>query len=484
MPQLHDSRSRHSTPTQPSATTGGCDRIFGLETEYGLSVSGASRPLDISQVAMTMFQPVVQRERSTNTYLDNGSRLYLDVGSHPEYATAEARTPFDAMLADAAGESLMRTMAIETQARLRAQAGERATIHLFKNNADSAGHSYGCHENYLVRRYVDLRAIQTQLLPFLITRQIYTGAGRFDGDHWTYTQRARFVDETVSSATTRSRPMINTRDEPHADPESFRRLHVIIGDSNRSQWATMVKCATTHLVLGSMEHAARTGVPSGLECLEMADPVQANLEVNEHGPDAMIDLADGTRMSALEMQRLAWRVIERFAHSHAHELDASLQGDPVWTPHSVLDAWRWVLDRLEAHDIDALAQVVDWACKRRFFARLEERGPVGPMRIAQLDLDYHDVANGTLYEAMVRHGLMRVYADPQQVAHAVHTPPERTRAVLRGRFVQRAQQAGVRHVCDWTQVQVLEPEKRTAQMLDPFDSEGTPEYHALMASLA
>ena len=141
MPQLHDSRSRHSTPTQPSATAGGCDRIFGLETEYGLSVSGTSRPLDISQVAMTMFQPVVQRERSTNTYLDNGSRLYLDVGSHPEYATAEARTPFDAMLADAAGESLMRTMALETQARLRAQAGEQATIHLFKNNADSAGHS-------------------------------------------------------------------------------------------------------------------------------------------------------------------------------------------------------------------------------------------------------------------------------------------------------------------------------------------------------
>lgn len=156
----------------------------------------------------------------------------------------------------------------------------------------------------------------------------------------------------------------------------------------------------------------------------------------------------------------------------------------MWTPHSVLDAWRWVLDRLEAHDIDALAQVVDWACKRRFFARLEERGPVGPMRIAQLDLDYHDVANGTLYEAMVRHGLMRVYADPQQVAHAVHTPPERTRAVLRGRFVQRAQQAGVRHVCDWTQVQALEPEKRTVQLLDPFDSEGTPEYHDLMASLA
>ena len=285
MPQLHDSRSRHSTSTQPSATAGGCDRIFGLETEYGLSVGSADRTLDISQVAMTMFQPVVQRARSTNTYLDNGSRLYLDVGSHPEYATAEARTPFDAMLADAAGESIMRTMALETQARLRTQAGERATIHLFKNNADSAGHSYGCHENYLVRRYVDLRAIQTQLLPFLITRQIYTGAGRFDGDHWTYTQRARFVDETVSSATTRSRPMINTRDEPHADPESFRRLHVIIGDSNRSQWATMVKCATTHLVLGSMEHAARTGVPSGLERLEMADPVQANLEVNEHGPE-------------------------------------------------------------------------------------------------------------------------------------------------------------------------------------------------------
>ena len=241
MPQLRDSgtRSLHATEPVPSAEMDGFCRIFGVETEYGVAVTGAERPVDAGQVAMTMFQPIVSRSRSTNTYLANGSRLYLDVGSHPEYATAEARDPREALAQDLAGEHVMRNLALKAQRKLRESYGAHATIHVFKNNVDSAGHAFGCHENYLVRRFVPLETIEHQLLPFLITRQLYTGAGRMTPDGFQITQRADFLDEAVSSATTRSRPMVNTRDEPHADPDSFRRLHVIIGDSNRSRMVHM-----------------------------------------------------------------------------------------------------------------------------------------------------------------------------------------------------------------------------------------------------
>ena len=179
MPQLRDSGNHGSwQEARRSSQFQGFARIFGVETEYGVSVTGSDHPVDAAQVAMMMFQPVVSRARSTNTYLTNGSRLYLDVGSHPEYATAEARDPMDALLQDLAGERVMAGLALDAQARLRARYGDGVNVHVFKNNADSAGHSFGCHENYLVRRYVPLETVEHELLPFLITRQLYTGAGR------------------------------------------------------------------------------------------------------------------------------------------------------------------------------------------------------------------------------------------------------------------------------------------------------------------
>ena len=202
MPQLRDSgtRSLHATEPVPSAEMDGFCRIFGVETEYGVAVTGAERPVDAGQVAMTMFQPIVSRSRSTNTYLANGSRLYLDVGSHPEYATAEARDPREALAQDLAGEHVMRNLALKAQRKLRESYGAHATIHVFKNNVDSAGHAFGCHENYLVRRFVPLETIEHQLLPFLITRQLYTGAGRMTPDGFQITQRADFLDEAGDEA--------------------------------------------------------------------------------------------------------------------------------------------------------------------------------------------------------------------------------------------------------------------------------------------
>lgn len=330
MPQLRDSgtRSLHATEPVPSAEMDGFCRIFGVETEYGVAVTGAERPVDAGQVAMTMFHPIVSRSRSTNTYLANGSRLYLDVGSHPEYATAEARDPREALAQDLAGEHVMRNLALKAQRKLRESYGAHATIHVFKNNVDSAGHAFGCHENYLVRRFVPLETIEHQLLPFLITRQLYTGAGRMTPDGFQITQRADFLDEAVSSATTRSRPMVNTRDEPHADPDSFRRLHVIIGDSNRSQWSTWMKLAVTHLVLCAIEDAFRHGTPSGFEHCAFADPAAANRTVSRFLDDPRAELTLESRIRVRTgsaapvlcggqgLHRNPWRCAGKFAAGH------------------------------------------------------------------------------------------------------------------------------------------------------------------------
>lgn len=515
MPQLRDSgtRAAHDAGATPAAELDGFQRIFGVETEYGVSVTGADRPVDAGQVAMTMFQPVVSRARSTNTYLDNGARLYLDVGSHPEYATAEARDPLDALAQDAAGERIMASLAAEAQKRLRESHGADAAIHVFKNNVDSAGHAFGCHENYLVRRFVPLETIERQLLPFLVTRQLYTGAGRFTPDGFQITQRADFLDEAVSSATTRSRPMVNTRDEPHADPESFRRLHVIIGDSNRSHWATWIKLASTHLVLCVIEDAVRRGVPSGFEDLAFDDPAAANRAVSRWlDADAAEHAAPGAvPVDALAVQRRYLAVVEAFVRQERAAVAASLPRTDV---DAVLDAWRWALDALGRRDFAALATRVDWAAKYRLAEAMRRRrgGDLPFAQLERLELDYHDVANGRLYASLVAHGQLaegiagvvpagdgECVGDTDTDGHddvrggavtmdalvrrAMHTPPADTRAALRGAFVRHALDTGAQFSCDWTTLVVSAPVRREATLLDPFHAGETDDYRALMAAL-
>lgn len=487
MPQLRDS-GNHSTAPLDGRTRGEVDafiRIFGIETEYGVSVTGADAPCDAGQTAMMMFQPIVAQARSTNTYIENGSRLYLDVGSHPEYATAEARDPMDALALDAAGELVMRDLAMDAQHRLREGHGRRAIVHVFKNNADSAGHSFGCHENYLVRRFVPLEAIEHELLPFLITRQIFTGAGRVGGQGFQITQRADFLDEAVSSATTRSRPMVNTRDEPHADPDAFRRLHVIIGDSNRSQWATMMKLATTHLVLCVIEQAGREGRESGFARFAFADPGAANHAVSRDasGVGAVFDMADGDviRGGAVTVQERYLAAVERFVEDHP-EVGASLPRTDV---HDVIAQWHEALEAFRSGDVDALADRVDWVCKKRLFDALQARtGHLPASRLEQLDMDYHDVANGTVYASLCRRGGMRTLLGRDAADRAVHMPPDDTRAALRGRFVREAKAKGARYSCDWTRLTLMSPHHSEMVLLDPFDFEESERFRQMMDMLA
>ena len=245
---------------------------MGIETEFGITCTfHGQRRLSPDEVARYLFRRVVSWGRSSNVFLRNGSRLYLDVGSHPEYATAECDDLRTLIAHDKAGERILQDLVVDAEARLEEE-GIGGDIYLFKNNTDSAGNSYGCHENFLIARAGEFSRIADGLIPFLVTRQLIAGAGKVlqspRGASYCLSQRADHIWEGVSSATTRSRPIINTRDEPHADAERYRRLHVIVGDSNMCETTTLLKVGSAALVLEMIE----AGVPLRDFTFENPDP--------------------------------------------------------------------------------------------------------------------------------------------------------------------------------------------------------------------
>ena len=287
----------------PGTTVGEVDRrIFGLENEYGVTCTlRGQRRLSPDEVARYLFRRVVSWGRSSNVFLENGARLYLDVGSHPEYATPECDSIADLVAHDKAGERILDHLVTGAEARLREE-GIRGVIYLFKNNTDSAGNSYGCHENYLTSRRDDFAHYTEVLIPFLVSRQIYAGAGKVlqtaRGAVFCLSQRAEHIWEGVSSATTRSRPIINTRDEPHADAERFRRLHVIVGDSNMSEYATFLKVGATSILLRMLEDPGTV-----LRDLTLENPIRAIREISHDLTcRRKVRLANGREVSALDIQ--------------------------------------------------------------------------------------------------------------------------------------------------------------------------------------
>src|ERR687883_830828 len=286
-------------------------RIFGLETEYGVTCTfRGQRRLSPDEVARYLFRRVVSWGRSSNVFLENGARLYLDVGSHPEYATPECDGLYDLVVHDKAGERILEGLLVSAEQRLREE-GIRGVIYLFKNNTDSAGNSYGCHENYLTSRRDDFGHYAEVLIPFFVTRQIYAGAGKVlntaRGATYCISQRSEHIWESVSSATTRSRPIINTRDEPHADAERFRRLHVIVGDSNMNEATNLLKVGSTDLVLRMIE----AGVV--LRDLTLENPIRAIREVSHDVTcRKKVRLSNGRELSAIDVQQEYLDRTERF----------------------------------------------------------------------------------------------------------------------------------------------------------------------------
>src|SRR6188472_2482284 len=317
-------------------------RIFGLENEYGVTCTfRGQRRLSPDEVARYLFRRVVSWGRSSNVFLRNGSRLYLDVGSHPEYATAECDSLTQLVAHDKAGERILEDLLLDAERRL-ADEGIGGDIFLFKNNTDSAGNSYGCHENYLVGRSGEFSRIADVLLPFLVTRQLICGAGKVlqtpRGAVYCLSQRAEHIWEGVSSATTRSRPIINTRDEPHADAERYRRLHVIVGDSNMSETTMLLKVGATDLVLRMIE----AGVV--MRDLTLENPIRAIREVSHDMTGRrVVKLANGRELSGLQIQREYFERAAAFA-------DREGLDDPIHK--SVLDLWQRTLSAIEHQDLE------------------------------------------------------------------------------------------------------------------------------------
>jgi proteasome accessory factor A len=438
-------------------------RIFGIENEYGVTCTfKGQRRLSPDEVARYLFRRVVSWGRSSNVFLENGARLYLDVGSHPEYATPECDSPRQAVVHDKAGERILEDLVASAEQRLHEE-GIAGEISLFKNNTDSAGNSYGCHENYLVARVGEFQKLADALIPFLVTRQVFAGAGKVlqtpRGAIFSLAQRAEHIWEGVSSATTRSRPIINTRDEPHADAERFRRLHVIVGDSNMNEHTAWLKVATCDLVLRMLEEDAV------MRDLTLDNPIRAIREISHDLTGTRrIRLANGREMSALEIQQAYLERVERFVAA-THESDDEAK--------KVVAAWTHVLDRLE-HDPMSLHRELDWVAKYRMVEAYRARHdlPLSHPRVAMLDLAYHDVTRSRgLYYLLERQGRVERVTDDDEVARAMEEPPADTRAALRGWFIRQAKARRRDYTVDWVHLKLNDQAQRTVLCKDPFRSE-------------
>ncbi|ASR54459.1 Pup--protein ligase [Cellulomonas sp. CW35] len=436
-------------------------RIFGLETEYGVTCAATDgRGLSADEVARYLFRKVVAWGRSSNVFLRNGSRLYLDVGSHPEYATAECDDVRQLVTHDRAGERILEGLVADAQQRLEHE-GLPGTIHLFKNNTDSAGNSYGCHENYLVRRQGDFARLSDVLVPFLITRQVLTGAGKVlatpRGAVYCLSQRADHIWEAVSSATTRSRPIINTRDEPHADAEHFRRLHVIVGDSSMSESTTMLKVGATDLVLRLIE----AGIP--IRDLSLENPIRAIREISHDMTGAApVTLANGRTVTALDLQE---EYLARVSDFVAQRGGGSPQDKQV------LELWGRGLHALRTGDLSLVERELDWVIKYRLIERYRAKHdlPLSDVRVQRLDLAYHDISRTEgLYNLLAAKGLVERLTTDLEVFEATSVPPQTTRAKLRGDFVRAAQEARRDYTVDWVHLKLNDQAQRTVLCKDPF----------------
>lgn len=422
-------------------------RIFGLENEYGVTCTfRGQRRLSPDEVARYLFRRVVSWGRSSNVFLRNGARLYLDVGSHPEYATPECDNVTELVTHDKAGERILEGLLVDAERRLHEE-GIAGDVYLFKNNTDSAGNSYGCHENYLVARHGEFSRLADILIPFLVTRQLLCGAGKVlqtpRGAVYCVSQRAEHIWEGVSSATTRSRPIINTRDEPHADAERYRRLHVIVGDSNMSETTMLLKVGATDLVLRMIEAG------TVMRDLTLENPIRAIREVSHDITGRRkVRLASGREASALEVQREYFEKAVDFCER---------RGIRTGTVEQVLELWGRTLDAIEAEDLDRIGTEIDWVMKYKLIERYRAKHnmTMSHPRVAQIDLAYHDIHRRRgLYYLLERKGQATRICNDLKIFEGKSVPPQTTRARLRGDFIRRAQEQRRDFTVDWVHLKL------------------------------
>ncbi len=438
---------------------------MGTEVEYGISVMGnpAANPMVASsQVVNAYATSTVKARRArwdfeeesplrdargydmarqiadpsqltdedlglANVILTNGARLYVD-HAHPEYATPEVTSPLAAVRWEKAGEQVM----LDAARRAERLPGNPQIV-LYKNNTDNKGASYGTHENYLMRRSTPFSDIVRHLTPFFVSRQVVCGAGRVgigqDGreDGFQISQRADYFEVEVGLETTLKRPIINTRDEPHADPEKYRRLHVIIGDANLSEISTYLKVGTTSLVLAMIEDRF-------IDVDLSVDGPVAALRAVSHDPSLTyeISLNSGRRLTAVALQREYLNLARAYvAQKHGADIDAETI--------DVLDRWESVLDRLET-DPMLLADELDWVAKLKLLEQYRTRDGLewDDAKLHLIDLQYADLRpEKGLYHRLVRMGRMKRLLNDAEIEAAMHDPPEDTRAYFRGRCLEK-----------------------------------------------
>ena len=441
-------------------------RVMSTETEYGISVPGqpgANAMVTSSQIVNAYQVATAARARRArwdfeeenplrdargfdlaresadsaqltdedlglaNVILTNGARLYVD-HAHPEYSAPECTNPLSVVIWDKAGERIM----AEAAAKAATVPGTRR-IHLYKNNTDNKGASYGTHENYLMRRSTPFADIVKHLIPFFVTRQVVCGAGRVGigadgrGTGFQISQRADFFEVEVGLETTLKRPIINTRDEPHADPEKYRRLHVIIGDANLSEVATYLKMGTTALVLAMIEDKFFSSDLS-------LDSSVADLRAVSHDPSLkhLVTLRDGRKMTAIQLQTEYLELARKYTEDR-YGADV----DPMTA--DVLDRWESVLTRL-AQDPMQLSRELDWVAKLELLEGYRRRDGLGwdAPKLALFDLQYADVRQEKgLYNRLAVRGRMKRLTDEAAVDWAIDNPPEDTRAYFRGRCLRQ-----------------------------------------------
>jgi Pup amidohydrolase len=433
-------------------------KVIGTETEYGIAAVGQpdfnpvlSSSLLISSYAGSLrkirwdyedesplrdargFEPTAGREISeedlglANVILPNGARYYVD-HAHPEYSTPECLTPRDLVIHDKAGERILeRSLDV-----VAAEMPSTPALAIYKNNSDGKGNSYGTHENYLVDRGTPFADIVRDLTPFFVSRQIFTGAGKLGleaqwddrGRHvFQLTQRADFFETEVGLETTLKRPIINTRDEPHADPEKYRRLHVIVGDANLCEVATFLKVGTTSIVLKMIEDGF-------LPDFSLVNPVAAIHDVSRDvSLSTHVVLTDGRRMTALQLQTEYLELARKYVDRE----------DDTIENREVLDRWESVLQGLD-DDPGSLSAQLDWVAKLRLLEGFRERDglPWSDPKLRAIDLQYHDVRRDRgLYHRLERSGKVERLTTDDEVQRAVMEPPDDTRAYFRGRCIAK-----------------------------------------------
>lgn len=451
-------------------------RIMGVETEYGLhTVHPTKRPLAPDEVARYMFRPIVAWGNSSNVFIPNGSRLYLDVGSHPEYATAETTRLDELIASDAAGDAIMHRLVVQAQQAM-ADDGFDGQIYLYRNNADSLGNSYGSHENYMIERSTQYRRLTEALLPFLVTRQLIAGNGVVVNEpsklplhdqfpvqaapHFAFSQRADYMHEAISSSSTRARPMINTRDEPHADTAKYRRLHVIVGDSNMSETTQLLRFGATELLLRVIE----SGKP--LSNLELAHPVRAIRQVSHDLTGSTpLKLADGRTITAYDIQEFYYQQAQNFVDRNG--------------PHhqyipQIMELWARTLDAIATGNYDSIESEIDWAIKYKFLNAYATKNNLDwdAARLVQLDMAYHDIhpERGLFNLLQTRGATARIMTDTH-VETAQHNPPATTRARLRHRFIKLARDLDLDYSMDWTHMKLNDFPLQTLYMRDAFETD-------------